>query len=220
LSSVFDRDFPDRPPYVFNFTGDVGNNTLYPSVGRKAHLIKYGESVEIVFQGTNIGNAENHPMHLHGFSFYLVGTGYGNFDNVTSPKTFNLKDPPEVNTIGVPKNGWAVIRFVADNPGTNLSLSLSLSLSLFLSLSLSLSLSDMMAMLFQGFGLCTAIWNGMRVGVWTLFSLWRMGPPMKPAFGHPRLICLLVLSSEMLVLQRSILSTMSMHRTSFKLSFV
>jgi hypothetical protein len=144
LSSVFDRDFPDRPPYVFNFTGDVGNNTLYPSVGRKAHLIKYGESVEIVFQGTNIGNAENHPMHLHGFSFYLVGTGYGNFDNVTSPKTFNLKDPPEVNTIGVPKNGWAVIRFVADNPGTNLSL------SFFLSLSLSLSLSDMMAMLFRG----------------------------------------------------------------------
>jgi laccase len=61
--------------------------TLYPSIGTKAKLIKYGEAVEIVFQGTNIGNAENHLMHLHGFSFYLVGTGYGNFDNVTSPQT-------------------------------------------------------------------------------------------------------------------------------------
>jgi laccase len=123
LSEVFDRDFPGKPPYVFNFTGEVDNSTLYPSVGTKAKIIKYGESVEIVYQGTNIGNAENHPMHLHGFSFYLVGTGYGNWDNVTSPKTYNLVDPPEVNTIGVPKNGWAVIRFVAANPGI-LSLSL------------------------------------------------------------------------------------------------
>jgi hypothetical protein len=39
----------------------------------------------------------------------------------------------------------------------------------------------------------------MQVGVWTLYSLWRMGPPRKQAFGHPRLICLLVLSFEMLV---------------------
>ncbi len=118
MSNVFGNDFPSKPPYVFNFTGDVGNNTLYPSLGTKARLIKYGELVEIVYQGTNVGNAENHPMHLHGFSFYLVGTGYGNFNLTTSPKTYNLKDPPEVNTIGVPKNGWAAIRFVADNPGT------------------------------------------------------------------------------------------------------
>jgi laccase len=116
LSGVFDRDFPAKPPYVFNYTGDVGNNTLYPHVATKAHIIKYGESVEIVYQGTNVGNAENHPLHLHGFSFYLVGTGYGNWDPANST-TYNLADPPDVNTIGVPKNGWAVIRFVADNPG-------------------------------------------------------------------------------------------------------
>ena len=57
----------------FNFTGDVGNNTLYPRQGTKARLINYGEAVEIVFQGTNVGNAENHPMHLHGFSFIWLG---------------------------------------------------------------------------------------------------------------------------------------------------
>lgn len=118
LPNVFDKDFPNLPPYKFNFTGDVGNNTLYPSLGTKARLINYGDVVEIVYQGTNVGNAENHPMHLHGFSFYLVGTGYGNFDLTNSTKTYNLIDPPEVNTIGVPKNGWAAIRFVANNPGT------------------------------------------------------------------------------------------------------
>jgi len=117
LPNVFDKDFPNLPPYKFNFTGDVGNNTLYPSLGTKARLIDYGDVVEIVYQGTNVGNAENHPMHLHGFSFFLVGTGYGNFGLTNSTKTYNLIDPPEVNTIGVPKNGWAAIRFVANNPG-------------------------------------------------------------------------------------------------------
>ncbi|KAB1220705.1 putative laccase-9 [Morella rubra] len=120
LSGTFDDDFPSFPTYVFNYTGVSDDEYLLPSLGTKVLMIDYGKKVEIVFQGTNIGNAENHPMHLHGFSFYLVGTGYGNFDNTTSPDGYNLKDPPAVNTIGIPKNGWAAIRFVADNPG-NLS---------------------------------------------------------------------------------------------------
>ncbi|KAK4601574.1 hypothetical protein RGQ29_010935 [Quercus rubra] len=89
LTGVFGSDFPSQPPYIFNLAKrDVGNNTLYPRQGTKARLINYGEAVEIVFQGTNVGNAENHPMHLHGFSFYLVGTGYGNFNATSSPNFF------------------------------------------------------------------------------------------------------------------------------------
>ncbi|WJX41364.1 Laccase-15 [Trifolium repens] len=30
---------------------------------------------------------------------------------------YNLFDPPLVNTVMVPRNGWAAIRFVATNPG-------------------------------------------------------------------------------------------------------
>ena len=114
---MYSTDFPTRPPYFFDFTGDVGNNTLHPSVGTKVKMINYNETVEIIFQGTNVLTALDHPMHLHGFSFYVVGTGFGNFDHTTSPETYNLIDPPEVNTVGVPKNGWAAIRFVANNPG-------------------------------------------------------------------------------------------------------
>ncbi|XP_050269245.1 laccase-14-like isoform X2 [Quercus robur] len=117
LPNVYESNFPNRPPFLFNFTGDSNDNLLLPSTGTKAKIIEYGKRVEIVFQGTSIGNPENHPMHLHGFSFYLLGTGYGNFNKTTSPKTYNLIDPPEVNTFGVPKNGWATIRFVANNPG-------------------------------------------------------------------------------------------------------
>ena len=125
LPNVYESNFPNRPPYLFNFTGDSNDDLLLPSTGTKVKIIEYGKRVEIVFQGTSIGNPENHPMHLHGFSFYLLGTGYGNFNKTTSPKTYNLVDPPEVNTFGVLKSGWATIRFVANNPGT-LSLSLSL----------------------------------------------------------------------------------------------
>ncbi|KAM5562506.1 hypothetical protein ABKV19_017632 [Rosa sericea] len=117
INGVFQGNFPSNPPLFYNFTGEVVNSTKYPTFGTKVKFLKYGEGVEIIFQGTNLVAPENHPMHLHGFSFYLVGTGYGNFNKTTSPKTYNLVDPPEANTIGVPKNGWATIRFVADNPG-------------------------------------------------------------------------------------------------------
>lgn len=118
LPGIYHTDFPDRPPRYFNFTGDVGDNVIYPVVGRTlVEPIKYGSEVEIIFQGTNIPAAENHPMHLHGYSFYLVGFGRGNFSPNTSIPTYNLTRPPKVNTVAVPKNGWATIRFKADNPG-------------------------------------------------------------------------------------------------------
>ncbi|KAI8531613.1 hypothetical protein RHMOL_Rhmol11G0150000 [Rhododendron molle] len=119
IEGIFTTDFPSVPPYFFNFTADeMPDNVLIPSTGTKVKVLEFNSSVEIVFQGTNVlSAAENHPMHLHGFSFYHVGSGFGNFDNSTDPKGYNLVDPPEINTVGVPKNGWATIRFRADNPG-------------------------------------------------------------------------------------------------------
>ncbi|RVW78072.1 Laccase-14 [Vitis vinifera] len=119
IKHVYESDFPNEPPYYFNFTGDnLPDTLLTPDQGTKAKVLDYNSTVEIVFQGTNVQNAaENHPMHLHGYSFYLVGYGFGNFNKKTDRKKFNLVDPPEVNTIGVPTNGWAAIRFRADNPG-------------------------------------------------------------------------------------------------------
>ncbi|GMP80122.1 hypothetical protein CsSME_00035350 [Camellia sinensis var. sinensis] len=119
IRGIYQTNFPSVPPYVFNFTADdVPDNVLTPKRGTKVRVLKYNSSVEIVFQGTNVLNgAENHPIHQHGYSFYVVGFGFGNFDNETDPAGFNLVDPPEMNTVGVPTNGWAAIRFKADNPG-------------------------------------------------------------------------------------------------------
>ncbi|GFY83473.1 laccase 12 [Actinidia rufa] len=60
---------------------------------------------------------ENHPIHLHGYDFFIVAEGFGNFNPKTDSKKFNLVDPPMRNTASVPVGGWTVIRFVADNPG-------------------------------------------------------------------------------------------------------
>nr|CAB3447103.1 unnamed protein product [Digitaria exilis] len=50
-------------------------------------------------------------------AFYVVGGGFGNFDEGKDPDTYNLVDPPCQNTVSVPTGGWAAIRFRATNPG-------------------------------------------------------------------------------------------------------
>ncbi|XP_044510536.1 laccase-14-like [Mangifera indica] len=117
LSNVFVGDFPSQPSNFFDFTGDVWDVSVFTASGTKARFINYGEAVEIVFQGTNLQVAETHPLHLHGYSFFVVGTGFGNFNNETDPLSYNLIDPPELNTVNVPRNGWTAVRFFANNPG-------------------------------------------------------------------------------------------------------
>ncbi|KAK6940096.1 Multicopper oxidase, N-terminal [Dillenia turbinata] len=115
----FTTDFPTTPLHVYNFTMDpMLGDYVTTTQGTNVTVLEFNSTVEIVFQGTNVLNAsENHPMHLHGYSFYFVGSDFGNYSIKDDPKKYNLVDPPEVNTIGVPKNGWAAIRFRADNPG-------------------------------------------------------------------------------------------------------
>ncbi|XP_056163483.1 laccase-14-like isoform X2 [Syzygium oleosum] len=116
ISGVYNKTFPDKPPFVFDYTGDVSALGEAANVSTEVLMINYNEEVEIRFQGTNFGLAENHPMHLHGYSFYVVGMGDGNFSD-SYVSDYNTVDPPYINTVGLPKNGWTAIRFKADNPG-------------------------------------------------------------------------------------------------------
>ncbi|XP_010264408.1 PREDICTED: laccase-17-like [Nelumbo nucifera] len=113
---VYTTDFPANPPFPFNYTGTPPNNTVV-SNGTKVVVLPFNTSVELVLQGTSILGAESHPLHLHGFNFFVVGQGSGNYDPNKDPPNFNLVDPVERNTIGVPSGGWVAIRFLADNPG-------------------------------------------------------------------------------------------------------
>ncbi|KAF7800901.1 laccase-4 [Senna tora] len=78
---------------------------------------RVNSTVQLVLQDTGMIAPENHPIHLHGFNFFVIGRGIGNFDPKKDPKKFNLVDPVERNTVGVPAGGWTAIRFRADNPG-------------------------------------------------------------------------------------------------------
>ncbi|CAM0145679.1 unnamed protein product [Urochloa decumbens] len=115
---VFTADFPANPPVEFDYTAQNVSRALWqPVPGTKVYKLKYGAAVQVVLQGTNIFAGENHPIHIHGYDFYILAQGFGNFDAAKDGLLFNLDDPPMRNTVAVPVNGWAVIRFVADNPG-------------------------------------------------------------------------------------------------------
>ncbi|XP_047334249.1 laccase-17-like [Impatiens glandulifera] len=114
-NGVYSPDFPYSPNW-FNYTGNPPNNTKVGN-GTKLMVLPFNTSVELIMQDTSILGAESHPLHLHGFNFFVVGQGFGNFDPNKDPKNFNLVDPVERNTVGVPSGGWVAIRFFADNPG-------------------------------------------------------------------------------------------------------
>lgn len=116
IAGVYTDDFPGNPPIPFNYTG-TGPSNIETMAGTKVYRLPFNSTVQIVLQGTSIISPENHPTHLHGFNFYAVGKGLGNFDPLKDPQKFNLVDPVERNTIGVPTGGWTAIRFRADNPG-------------------------------------------------------------------------------------------------------
>ncbi|GLJ26200.1 hypothetical protein SUGI_0502750 [Cryptomeria japonica] len=119
FKGVFTNGFPDTPPVQFNYTGqNISRSIWAPLKTTTVKVLKYNTAVQVILQGTNIFMGESHPIHLHGYDFYIVGSGFGNYNAATDPSKFNLHDPPMRNTVNVPVNGWAAIRFVADNPGT------------------------------------------------------------------------------------------------------
>lgn len=123
IDGHFTEDFPDAPLKFYDFVNGAPNNIPNDTQslnGTRTKILEYGTRVQIILQDTGTVFTENHPIHLHGFSFYVVGYGSGNYNPQTV--NFNLVDPPYMNTIGVPVGGWAAIRFTADNPG-NLSVS-------------------------------------------------------------------------------------------------
>ncbi|XP_054790003.1 laccase-15-like [Prosopis cineraria] len=117
-SGVYGDKFPDTPPLKFDFTGnDLPQFLWTPSVDTEVKVLEFGSTVELVLQGTNVLAGTEHPIHLHGHSFYVVGWGFGNFDKDKDPLNYNLVDPPYQNTVTIPKNGWVTVRFTAKNPG-------------------------------------------------------------------------------------------------------
>jgi len=117
---VYKLNFPDNPPFPFNYTGTPPNNTRTLNDTR-LEVVPFNATIQVVLQDTSLVGPESHPLHLHGYDFFVVGQGTGNYNPRTIPKNFNLVDPPQRNTVGVPSGGWVALRFRTDNPGINIS---------------------------------------------------------------------------------------------------
>jgi multicopper oxidase len=67
-------------------------------------VIRRGESIRFVFRNPT---GMDHPFHLHGHSFYVLG----------KPGALNLIDPSLKDSVNVPALSDLVVQWVADNPG-------------------------------------------------------------------------------------------------------
>jgi FtsP/CotA-like multicopper oxidase with cupredoxin domain len=73
-------------------------------------LPKMNEWVYIIVQSSV---PLNHPIHLHGHDFLILGSGSGTYTN----QPLNLNNPPRRDTANMPAAGWLLIAFETDNPG-------------------------------------------------------------------------------------------------------
>lgn len=113
----------ESPPFVWNYTERVqdpgGPGAAVGAKGQAVVSLEQGEVLEIVLQNARAlnGVAEFHPWHVHGHSFWVVGSGDGIFDPDTDPDTYNLDNPILRDTVNVWPLQWTAVRLVADNPG-------------------------------------------------------------------------------------------------------
>ncbi|KAJ5967657.1 hypothetical protein N7501_003905 [Penicillium viridicatum] len=82
----------------------------------RQRVINHPEADKWVYMVIHSPFAQDHPMHLHGHDFWLLQSGYGNFDSsmVDSLKTVNS---PRRDVVMLPASGYIVIAMKTNNPG-------------------------------------------------------------------------------------------------------
>ncbi|KAG8324538.1 iron assimilation by reduction and transport [Homalodisca vitripennis] len=83
-------------------------------------------NVEIILIDIGLTYNANHPFHLHGYAFRVVGMDrlgesldveLVNKLNREGRLVRNLENPPFKDTVTVPDGGYTILRFHASNPG-------------------------------------------------------------------------------------------------------
>jgi FtsP/CotA-like multicopper oxidase with cupredoxin domain len=84
------------------------------------------QTIDILVSNFDDGN---HPLHLHGYKYWVLAQGQGyppltrvgadiNLETLAPLyKALNLTNPLRRDTASVEAFGWILFRFVADNPG-------------------------------------------------------------------------------------------------------
>lgn len=92
-----------------------GTNDIAFDYKREFVIQHHGiQTVDLIIENFDEGN---HPMHLHGHKFWVLGQGHTNFRGYESLDQEYLKNPLRRDVATLEGYGWMVIRFVTDNPG-------------------------------------------------------------------------------------------------------
>lgn len=84
-------------------------------------VIKLPDADKWVYLVVNSPFVTDHPMHLHGHDFWVLGTGFGEFDE-TQVGNLTLVNAPRRDSAMLPSAGYMVIAIKTDNPGVSFSL--------------------------------------------------------------------------------------------------
>ncbi|CAH1400296.1 unnamed protein product [Nezara viridula] len=93
------------------------------------YSIPLGAVVDLIIYDTDDRKFFSHPMHLHGYNFYLLEMGVlkennedkrmelASISKKLKEDNLNLKLRPMRDSISIPAGGYALVRFIANNPG-------------------------------------------------------------------------------------------------------
>ncbi|KAF5305483.1 hypothetical protein FQA39_LY01574 [Lamprigera yunnana] len=110
------------------FCNDSTHNNCNDKYCECTHVLQVALNsvVELILIDKGFAYDANHPFHLHGYTFRVVGMGKLG-DNVTPEKVEeydskeliarNLVNPVKKDTVTVPDGGYTILRFHASNPG-------------------------------------------------------------------------------------------------------
>ncbi|KAI0649905.1 multicopper oxidase-domain-containing protein [Trametes meyenii] len=94
---------------VGNASAD-GASATYGGGSQLVTTVDERHVVEFVIDNLDDGD---HPFHLHGHKFWIVGSGAGRYQH----QALENKTPMLRDTLVIPAYTYTVLRFVADNPG-------------------------------------------------------------------------------------------------------
>lgn len=90
------------------------------------YQVQLNSVVELILIDEGFAYDANHPFHLHGYGFRVIGMErLGKNVTVEQVKALDaagrihrrLKNAPIKDTVTVPDGGYTIIRFLANNPG-------------------------------------------------------------------------------------------------------
>ncbi|KAF2755020.1 multicopper oxidase [Pseudovirgaria hyperparasitica] len=100
-------------------------SSLYRSFGINDEV--FDPSSELTYQTTGIQTVDilisnfddgSHPMHLHGYKFWVLASGIGYPpENLYDPGVLDLSNPLRRDTASIEAYGWILLRLKADNAG-------------------------------------------------------------------------------------------------------